>query len=740
MITEHPYGWLSFVPPFTAIVLAIITKRVLLSLLLGIFFGALILADWQVPAAVGHMCSENLWNQLVDSDTQHVFFFTIVMGTMVGMINRAAGMKGLVNALTPFANNRKRGQVTTWFLGLFVFFDDYANTMLLGNTLKPLTDRLKIAREKLAYLVDSTAAPVAGLALISTWVAGEISYVQEGLDSLPVGESWNAFSIFIQSIPYRFYVLFALIFVPIVALMGRDFGPMLKAERKAIAEGVTAVPLEAVENEALQHRDPTAPEADTPARWFNAVIPIVVTVAAVIYFLYTSGSEATESKKLMDIFGEASSYSSLLWGALWGAGTAYVLIAIQRLISFKDLHQSAADGARLMVPALLVLWLAQSMSGLTKDQELDESHKPIVEALYVSGSPSEEILRYVATEMDLGNQEPAQLLDSAKMLIKLRHETYLTQLTEEKKSLVENLNLKDPDVLAERMKLVESKAFEQFETDTEYLLKIIKDPETFKAFLEDLLRGSEKHALDDEVSFCESFVAPADQIQLKFGRWNEETEKDGQVTDLLTYAENSGVAYPTFEYQYLYREKRLYTGDFLSSQLAKLREGDGLIANNFVALLPTMVFILASIVAFSTGTSWGTMGIVMPLVIPLTYSQLAIGDAEVLASNSILLCCVGSVLAGAIFGDHCSPISDTTVLSSQASGCDHVAHVRTQLPYAILVGLVAIVFGTLPIGYGVSVWILIPLGIAVMIGSLWLLGTPLEDPSEQESQPENSEK
>ena len=120
----------------------------------------------------------------------------------------------------------------------------------------------------------------------------------------------------------------------------------------------------------------------------------------------------------------------------------------------------------------------------------------------------------------------------------------------------------------------------------------------------------------------------------------------------------------------------------------------------------------------------------MPLVIPLTYTQLAAGGEEVTANNAILLCSIGSVLAGAIFGDHCSPISDTTVLSSQASGCDHVAHVRTQLPYAILVGLIAIVFGTLPIGYGVPAWLLIPLGIAAMVGAMWLLGSKVESDSE----------
>ena len=489
---EHPFAWLSLVPPLAAIVLAILTKRVLLSLLLGIFFGALVLKNWDVPSAVGHMVESHLWNKLIDSDTLHVFFFTILMGTMVGMINRAAGMRGLVNALTPLASNRKRGQLTTWFLGLFVFFDDYANTMLLGNTLKPLTDKLKIAREKLAYLVDSTAAPVAGLALISTWVAGEIGYVQSGLDSLPVGDSWNAFAIFVQSIPYRFYVLFALIFVPIVALMGRDFGPMLKAERKALEATDPLGPVEETDaGAATVHRDPTAPAEETPSRWFNAVIPIFVTVGAVIYFLYTSGSASTDSDKLMDIFGEADSYSSLLWGALWGAGTAYVLIAIQGLLSFKQLHQSAADGARLMVPALLVLWLAQAMSGMTKNQDLDEGHKPVVSAMIAQGASGDQIIQYVANEMDYGNQEPAQLLDAVRMYVDAKHAEYIKLVDEDFKLFA----AKEKTVESARMimQVKEKLAFERFREEILPLMEVIRDSGSFQEYVQKIAPSPDDH-------------------------------------------------------------------------------------------------------------------------------------------------------------------------------------------------------------------------------------------------------
>ncbi len=143
--------------------------------------------------------------------------------------------------------------------------------------------------------------------------------------------------------------------------------------------------------------------------------------------------------------------------------------------------------------------------------------------------------------------------------------------------------------------------------------------------------------------------------------------------------------------------------------------------------MPTIVFILASIVAFSTGTSWGTMGILMPLVVPTTIQLLGANQTSVSAQDPLLISSIAGVLAGAIFGDHCSPISDTTVLSSQASGCDHVAHVRTQMPYALLVAGVSVVCGTIPIGLGISVWLVLPMGVVAMISSLFVLGGRCDD-------------
>ena len=560
---DHPYGLWSLLPPVVAIVLAIFTRRAALSLFFGVVVGALILAKGNPFQAVPQLLETHLWATLAHDSRLRVFAFTLLMGAMVGVVSRCGGMRGLVDTITPLASNRRRGQLTTWALGLIVFFDDYANTMLLGSTLRPLCDRLRISRAKLAYLVDSTSAPVAGLALISTWVAGEISYVQDGLNNAAAGGSTidaQPFALFVSSIPYRFYVLWALLMVPLVAILGRDFAPMWRAERDALTGKD-----ESKSQIFFNH------EQDIQAsHWLFAVVPVLATVAAIVALMWTTGrarilagdEEATPS--LMEIFGDADPYGSLLWGSLAGLLVAVSLSLTARLLSVKATIEAASRGAVQMLPALLILWLASSLSTMTggDPNAVDKRDRDI--AVQVAAAQGE---------------EPAPL--------------------------------------------------------------------------------------------------PA----------------------------------------HAYKNYRLYTGDYLSESI-----GDELPA----WLLPTLIFILSAGVAFATGTSWGTMGIVMPMAIPLATGVLQSGNAVIDPESPLLLCTIGSVLAGAIFGDHCSPISDTTVLSSQASGCDHIAHVWTQLPYALLVGGIAILFGTLPIGLGMNVWLLLPIGTAAMVMALLLLGRRVE--------------
>lgn len=533
-------GWLCVVPPLLTIGMAIVTKRVVLSLLAGIALGVLVLlpspeaqqAAWgdsftwpgyfvdAAAAFVAGLLESHLWTELVEADHLRVFAFTVLLGMQVAMIHRMGGMLGIVNWAAPLAKTRRGGQLLTWMLGLVVFIDDYANTLLLGSTMRPITDRLKISREKLAFLVDTTAAPVSGLALVSTWVAGEISYMKEGYEAAQVDIGGDAFAIFVETIPSRFYVLLALAFVFLCSWLGRDFGPMLAAERRARAQ---TDPPQTLGTERAQ-----------VANGWNAVVPILGTIGVVVWLMIATGHAelgAPAWPSLSDLSGwgviinAGDSYVALLYGALAGLILSLLLNAGGRVLPVEKLGATLLEGFLHVFPALIILWLAWTLSGLT-----DNDH--------------------------------------------------------------------------------------------------------------------------------------------------------------------------------------LATGSFLAGKIEQL--------NVTAAWMPTAVFLLSAGIAFATGTSWGTMGIVMPIIVPLVYSMIE-GDA-VPANHFIMTASIGSVLAGAIFGDHCSPISDTTILSSKSSDCDHIAHVRTQMPYALTIGAVSIVCGTLPVGFGVSCWLLLPAGVVALGVILRLCG------------------
>ena len=549
MDTTSPVGWLCVVPPLLTIVLAILSKKVVPSLVTGIASAVVIL----LPSAgirqqevgesftwVGYALEsttsfaksffeEHLWAQLVDGDHLRVFVFTILLGMQVAMIHRMGGMLGIVNWARPFAKTRRSGQILTWFLGLIVFIDDYANTLLLGSTMRPVTDKLKISREKLAFLVDSTAAPVSGLALVSTWIAGELGYIQEGFEAADVEIGNQAFAIFCESIPSRFYVLLALVFVVLVGFLGRDFGPMLRAEKRALQQKPGEL------GDASESNQPIA------ASGWNAILPIVTTITGVIALLVLTGMSELGLQELPpfgatladlqawgNLVGNGNSYVALVYGALAGLLVCLFLNLLWRTLSVQQIRDTLLEGFLHVLPALIILWLAWTLSGLT-----------------------------------------------------------------------------DNDFLA--------------------------------------------------------------------------------------------------------------TGSFLATKVSEYSVSP--------AVMPTVIFLLSGAIAFATGTSWGTMGIVMPIAIPLIVGML--DPAEVDPRHPILLASISGVLAGAIFGDHCSPISDTTILSSRSSDCDHIAHVRTQMPYALTVGAVTVLCGTLPVGLGLPAWVSILLGVGSVnrnFASLWRKG------------------
>ncbi len=526
---DHTFGAWSLLPPLIAIALSVATRRVIVSLAAGVFVGAFLLTGANPWTAGVFAWRELLWPSFRDPANLQVFAFTLLMGAMVGVVHRSGGMHGIVDKLAPLARSRRGGQLVTWLLGLVIFFDDYTNTLLLGTTMRPLADRLKISREKLAYLVDSTAAPVAGLAIVSTWVAVEISFIQTGLDDPGLDvPSADAFAIFVHTIPYRFYVLWALLFVPLVAWFGRDFGPMLAAESRVAKTESRAAKTGPPATTSTAAKSPKS-DATIPRHWLYAVGPIAATVIVVIAYIAFSGMHAVQTDEsipfnLINVAGKGDSFTALVYGSVFGLLVAAAAAWFGGALPLGKLVGATLRGARWMVPALAILWLAWSLSLVCDEDYLGTGH-------YLGG-------------------------------------------------------------------------------------------------------------------VIERVVAPA--------------------------------------------------------------------------LLPTLVFLVASAVAFATGTSWGTMAILMPLVIPATYQMLS-GEGAA-TDHPLFLASVGSVLAGAIFGDHCSPISDTTILSSQASGCPHLAHVWTQLPYALVVAAASILIGTLPVACGVNVWLLLPLGPLALAACLWFLG------------------
>jgi len=533
-------GWLSLVPPLIAIALALIFREVVTALFAGVWLGALMIAGFNPVTATWRLIDQFMIPEIANMDDGHtqIIFFSILLGGMVGVISKSGGSMGIVEAVRPFARTARRGQIATWLAGMGIFFDDYANTLIVGNTMRPLTDKLRISREKLAYLVDATAAPLAAIVPISTWVGYEISLIADGLgiaaaqtpdESAALG-TLNPFRVFLETIPYRFYPVLALYFAGLIAFSRRDFGPMAVAEARARRTGQVYREGAQLLSDASAHV--IEPREGTPHRWWNAAIPILTVVVVVLAGLYVTGSAgAGAGASLSEIFGASDPFITMAWGSLAGCIVAIALGVAQRILTIQEGIDAWISGMKGMVIAMVILVLAWSLGSVT-------------EGINTSG--------------------------------------YLAQI------------------------------------------------------------------LSDRVA---------------------------------------------------------------------------------LHLVPVIVFVTAAGISFATGTSWGTMAILMPLVVPLTVALggFAAGTDE---HYTILLGAISSVLAGAIFGDHCSPISDTTVLSSAASGCDHVDHVRTQLPYALVVAGVGMLVGDIATAYGLNVWIAIALGMVVLWGILRFRGTFIEDAPE----------
>ncbi len=519
----------SLVPALTAIILAFATRQVLLSLFCAVWVGATILADGNVIAGFGRTVSTYIAGSIANPWNATIVTYSLTLGGMIGIITRTGGLGAVAEWLAAHARSPRGGGLAVWIMGLVVFFDDYANTMLVGPTMRPVSDRLRISREKLSYLCDSTSAPVASIAIIATWTAFEMGVIRTSFEAS--GVDMVVFSAFLRTIPYRFYSILAIAFAGLVVWMGRDFGPMLAAERrshttgKVLADG--AVPLS---TDALTGLGALARGA---GRWYTAAIPLAVVVAAVVVGLYLHGRGIV----------------------LAGADTMLAGLVRERPFALAAIRESIArgDAATAMLRAAF------------------------------AGSITAAVLAVATHAASLGD--------------------------------------------------------------------------TLAAWLEG----------------AKSFLVAIIILVLAWGL--------GAISkDLGTAA---------------------YVVRILGGSLP-------------AGLLPAAVFLTGCVIAFATGTAYGTTAILMPLAVPLA---LAAGG-----SDSYLFAVMGAVFTGAVFGDHCSPISDTTIMSSMACGSDHMDHVRTQMPYALATAVIALAVGFIPAGFGVHPVVSLAAGLATSILLLRVVG------------------
>jgi Na+/H+ antiporter NhaC len=535
LINSQKYGLLTLIPPLVAIVLAFMTKNVVISLMIGIMSGSFILQISGNNVLIAFIKSFlDLVNRAVESLSDPwnagIILQVLAIGGVINLVAKMGGARAIAELLANKAKTARGTQLITWFLGLLVFFDDYANSLIVGPIMRPVSDKMKISREKLAFIIDSTAAPVAGLAIISTWIGLEVGLINDAFNS--IGIQVDAFGVFIQTIPFRFYNILVLVFIVISAVLLKEFGPMRDAEIRA-----RRLEKSDVELATSKEEDDLAPKEGVKLSIWNAIIPIgTLVVVALISFYYSGYTEIIASddtvlinllnnspysfSAIKETFSASNASLALFQSAFIASIVAIVMAVSKKIFNVSEAIDVWVDGMKTLVITGVILILAWSLSSIIKE------------------------------------------LGTAKFLIKL-------------------------------------------------------------------LSGS----------------------------------------------------LPNF-------------------------------------LLPSLIFILGAIISFATGTAYGTMGILMPLAIPLSYSM----NPEM----TYILASTSAVLTGAIFGDHCSPISDTTILSSMGAGCNHIDHVKTQMPYALFTAVIAVVFGYIPVGLGLPVYIVLPVAIVAVFAGIQILGKKVD--------------
>ena len=480
---------LSLLPPIIAIVLALLTKEVYSSLFVGILSGALIYSNGNVWNMV-LTTFDTMISKICDSWNVGILIFLVMLGMMVSLVNKAGGSAAYGRWASKHIKTKAGALVSTSVLGMLIFIDDYFNCLTVGSVMRPVTDKFKISREKLAYIIDSTAAPVCIIAPISSWAAAVSSIAPEG----------EGLNLFIRSIPYNLYALLTLLCVVVTSVMGLDFGKMRMVELAAASK-------ESEENAAAD---------ETKGAVLDLMLPIgVLIVSCVTAMIYTGGFFDAESgcyHNFVEAFAGCDASQGLVLGAFVTIVVTMLLYLPRRVLTFTQFTDSFVDGFKAMVPAILILTFAWTLSGIT-------------------------------------NQLGA------------------------------------------------------------------------KIYVAELVRGT---------------------------------------------------------------------------------------ASGLASLLPAIIFLIGVGLAFSTGTSWGTFGVLLPIV------------CAVFPSGELMVISVSACLAGAVCGDHCSPISDTTIMASAGADCNHIGHVSTQLPYALTVAGVSFL-GYLLAGFVQKVWIVLPVAVVMMLSTLLVI-------------------
>ena len=495
-IPQYATFW-ALLAPIIAIVLALITKEVYSSLVIGIIVGGAIYAGGNFEGTLVHVVSDGFIANVADSYNMGILIFLILLGALVSMMNKAGGSAAFGRWATAHIKSRVGAQLATIALGVLIFIDDYFNCLTVGSVMRPVTDGHKISRAKLSYLIDATAAPVCIIAPISSWAAAVAGFANSA-------GAENGIALFIKAIPYNFYALLTIVMMIFLAVTGLDFGPMKKHEKNAKETGdlFTSGTKQAI----------AEMEVNPKGRVCDLIVPIIILiVSCVIGMIYSGGFFSGES--FIDAFSNSDASVGLAYGAFVAIILTVIFYLLRRVLSFKSIMESLPEGFKAMVPAIMILACA-------------------------------------------------------------------------------------------------------------WTLKAMTDSLGAKIFISQLIEGS---------------------------------------------------------------------------------------AAGFQALLPAIIFLIAVGLSFATGTSWGTFGILIPIVLSVFG-----------AGEPITIVAISACMAGAVCGDHCSPISDTTIMASAGAQCDHINHVSTQLPYALTVAGVSTVSYVLA-GFIPNWYIVLPVSIVLMIGTLFVI-------------------